>query len=299
MLFYDPVVLEGMNHGALPLELRNLTTIVHSRDSLDTLAAYVGNALTQIRQTEDKDARRQQAEQQQRERELAAQRAKESQLARELANRQAEEKQAAQDQVQRQASLAQEREAAARKSEIERINREISETESEIKRLKATAQIERNLALQFTTAELRKLTCEQATRKVWDVETQLGKALAAAVRRPNGADCVQTLTSLLGNAQALRNRLTAGDPVHEYEVAELLVSVLEEAEPPNDLRNPGANLKADLRSGTASVAHQHANPDEIYRLTQEYHKALKEWRELPFLKRTLTRKPTLPPGVLG
>jgi hypothetical protein len=68
-----------------------------------------------------------------------------------------------------------------------------------------------------------------------------------------------------------------------------------EARPPSDPH------RSDITriSGLASTAHPHADPERLSALNAEYRKALAGWRDLPWWKKLLRRKPAPPPGILA
>jgi chemotaxis protein histidine kinase CheA len=262
--------VDARSQWLLPYALRSLTVFRHGVDPLEKLSNYVGPHKAE-EQRLAREAAAREAEEQRRAREAAAREAEEQRRAREAAAREAEEQRRA-------------REAAAREAEQQRLAKEAAALEEQEQAARLMVQ---SAAAQMTADEV--VAFEAHLREVeenWpDGElAELARATRAALARKTESD-----------AGGLEHEIAESNDA----VGRLLFELSEAMERKQAAAKREALYQAKAVGGRASVAHPHADPNGAARRNIEYREALARWKALPRLQRMVTKKPPLPPGMLG
>ena len=216
---------------------------------------------------------------------VGAQKAEEQRLAREAAAREAEEQRRA-------------REAAARKAEEQRRAREAAAHEAEQQRLakEAAAREEQEqaarLLVQSTAAQMTAEEVAAFEAHLREVEEGWPEDELAGLARATRAALARKAES---DAGGLEHEIAESNAA----VGRLFLELSEAIERKQAAAKREALQQAKAVGGRASVAHPHADPNGAACRNIEYREALARWKALPRLQRLVTKKPPLPPGMLG
>jgi hypothetical protein len=159
-----------------------------------------------------------------------------------------------------------ERQLATHQAESDRLGGELAQGESMARMLLQT-----NFELM---TEEKKATVRSFLREVEEKErgsqaSELARAAREALESESNAELSRIMLDLIG------------------------IGMFSESE------GTAATKGSRIEKGLSSVAHPHADPDGAARRNIEYRKALAQWADLPRLQRLFTKKPPLPPGMLG